>query len=116
MNMRVGVLDHYNVSTRRLGETVRFYERREVRDIVAYLRVLDNPGDSVSMRRILNTPRRGIGRKTLETLVALSEKKATRLYSAITMATHAADSPLSSRAMSSALRRSTQLFAPASVP
>jgi len=33
----------------------------EIRDIVAYLRVLDNPGDSVSMRRILNTPRRGIG-------------------------------------------------------
>ncbi|MCV7068546.1 DNA helicase PcrA [Mycolicibacterium farcinogenes] len=40
---------------------VRFYERREIRDVVAYLRVLDNPGDSVSMRRILNTPRRGIG-------------------------------------------------------
>ena len=40
---------------------VRFYERREIRDIVAYLRVLDNPGDTVSMRRILNTPRRGIG-------------------------------------------------------
>ncbi|MDT5149696.1 MAG: ATP-dependent helicase UvrD/PcrA [Mycobacterium sp.] len=40
---------------------VRFYERKEIRDIVAYLRVLDNPGDSVSMRRILNTPRRGIG-------------------------------------------------------
>ena len=40
---------------------VRFYERREIRDIVAFLRVLDNPGDAVSMRRILNTPRRGIG-------------------------------------------------------
>src|SRR5271165_3502951 len=40
---------------------VRFYERKEIRDIVAYLRVLDNPGDSVSLRRILNTPRRGIG-------------------------------------------------------
>ena len=40
---------------------VRFYERKEIRDIVAYLRVLDNPGDAVSMRRILNTPRRGIG-------------------------------------------------------
>ncbi|UMB70599.1 DNA helicase PcrA [Mycobacterium paraterrae] len=40
---------------------VRFYERREIRDIVAYLRVLDNPGDAVSLRRILNTPRRGIG-------------------------------------------------------
>src|ERR1700735_5694248 len=40
---------------------VRFYERKEIRDIVAYLRVLDNPGDAVSMRRILNTPRRGVG-------------------------------------------------------
>ncbi len=40
---------------------VRFYERKEIRDMIAYLRVLDNPGDTVSMRRILNTPRRGIG-------------------------------------------------------
>jgi DNA helicase-2/ATP-dependent DNA helicase PcrA len=40
---------------------VRFYERKEIRDMVAYLRVLDNPGDTVSLRRILNTPRRGIG-------------------------------------------------------
>lgn len=41
----------------------RFYERREVRDIVAYLRVIENPDDDVSMRRIINTPRRGIGDK-----------------------------------------------------
>jgi DNA helicase-2/ATP-dependent DNA helicase PcrA len=40
---------------------LRFYERKEIRDIVAYLRVLANPGDTVSLRRILNTPRRGIG-------------------------------------------------------
>jgi DNA helicase-2/ATP-dependent DNA helicase PcrA len=40
---------------------VRFYERKEIRDAVAYLRVLDNPEDTVSLRRVLNTPRRGIG-------------------------------------------------------
>ncbi|WP_084351869.1 DNA helicase PcrA [Millisia brevis] len=40
---------------------VRFYERKEVRDAVAYMRVLENPDDTVSLMRILNTPRRGIG-------------------------------------------------------
>ncbi|OEV19841.1 hypothetical protein AN219_27560, partial [Streptomyces nanshensis] len=38
---------------------VRFYERREVRDILAYLRVLANPEDAVPLRRILNVPKRG---------------------------------------------------------
>ncbi|WP_179948312.1 DNA helicase PcrA [Corynebacterium liangguodongii] len=41
----------------------RFYERREIRDIVAYLKVLDNPDDTVSMRRIVNVPKRAIGDK-----------------------------------------------------
>jgi DNA helicase-2/ATP-dependent DNA helicase PcrA len=40
---------------------VRFYERREIRDALAYLRVIANPDDMVSLRRVLNTPRRGIG-------------------------------------------------------
>ena len=41
----------------------RFYERREIRDIVAYLRILDNPDDTVSLRRIINVPKRAIGDK-----------------------------------------------------
>ena len=45
---------------------VRFYERAEVRDALAYLRVLTNPDDTVSLRRIVNTPRRNIGDRTLE--------------------------------------------------
>ncbi|MGO1949146.1 MAG: 3'-5' exonuclease, partial [Mycobacteriaceae bacterium] len=43
----------------------RFYERREIRDIVAYLKVLDNPEDTMGLRRIINTPRRGIGDRAL---------------------------------------------------
>lgn len=43
----------------------KFYERKEIRDIIAYLRLLDNPEDEVSLRRIINTPRRGIGDKAI---------------------------------------------------
>ncbi|MBV9161415.1 MAG: DNA helicase PcrA [Pseudonocardiales bacterium] len=54
---------------------VRFYERREVRDALAYLRVLDNAEDTVSLRRILNTPRRGIGDRAEAVLAAYAERE-----------------------------------------
>ncbi|HCS72411.1 MAG TPA: ATP-dependent DNA helicase PcrA [Clostridiales bacterium] len=47
---------------------LRFYDRKEIKDIIAYLRVLDNPNDDVSLQRIINTPRRGIGAVTLTNL------------------------------------------------
>jgi DNA helicase-2/ATP-dependent DNA helicase PcrA len=54
---------------------VRFYERREVRDGLAYLRVIANPDDLVSLRRIVNTPRRGIGDRAQACVAALAEQE-----------------------------------------
>jgi DNA helicase-2/ATP-dependent DNA helicase PcrA len=52
----------------RLVRGTRFYERKEVKDALAYLRLILNPSDSVSLQRVINTPARGIGPKTVETL------------------------------------------------
>ncbi|MBU7596813.1 DNA helicase PcrA [Streptomyces sp. P38-E01] len=54
---------------------VRFYERREVRDVLAYLRVLANPEDTVPLRRILNVPKRGIGDRAEAMLEALASRE-----------------------------------------
>ncbi|MEV6208352.1 DNA helicase PcrA [Kitasatospora sp. NPDC051914] len=54
---------------------VRFYERKEVRDILAYLRVLSNPEDTVPLRRILNVPKRGIGERAEAMIDALAARE-----------------------------------------
>jgi DNA helicase-2/ATP-dependent DNA helicase PcrA len=54
---------------------VRFYERKEIRDAVAYLRALANPDDDISLRRILNTPRRGIGDRAEACVELLAQRE-----------------------------------------
>jgi DNA helicase-2/ATP-dependent DNA helicase PcrA len=62
---------------------VRFYERREVRDLLAYLRLIANPEDEVSLRRVLNVPRRGIGDRTEESVAALANRDRTSFAAAL---------------------------------
>jgi DNA helicase-2/ATP-dependent DNA helicase PcrA len=54
---------------------VRFYERREVRDLLAYLRLIANPADEVSLRRILNVPKRGIGDRAEDYVAAFAQRE-----------------------------------------
>jgi len=77
---------------------VRFYERKEIRDIVAYLRVLDNPGDAVSMRRILNTPRRGIGDRAEACVAVYSENTGASFADALVAAAEGKVPMLNTRA------------------
>ncbi|SIT04000.1 DNA helicase PcrA [Alicyclobacillus vulcanalis] len=76
---------------------LRFYERREVKDVLAYLRLIANPNDDVSFLRVVNVPKRGIGETTLEKLAAYARTAGTSLFDA---ALHAAEAGISKKAAS----------------
>jgi DNA helicase-2/ATP-dependent DNA helicase PcrA len=72
---------------------IRFYERKEIKDLVAYLRLIQNPNDSVSLLRIINTPARKIGPKTIEVLQQYALQNGLSMFQAmenIVAATHEA--------------------------
>ncbi len=119
----VAVLYRVNALSRVLEEAFRkaqipyviargtaFYERKEIRDALAYLRVIANPDDEVSLRRIVNTPTRGIGRTTLAKIDVLAADEGVRLLEGLRRAaTTAARAGLSTRA-SRAVRQFVELI------
>lgn len=60
-----------------------FYSRKEIKDLIAYLRLIHNSKDNVSLLRVINTPKRGIGLKTIENLTAKADSENTSIYEAI---------------------------------
>ena len=75
---------------------MKFYDRKEVKDVLAYMRAVANPDDDQSVRRIINEPRRGIGDATIETLAQFAQREGMSLLSAVISAD---DSVLPARAL-----------------
>jgi DNA helicase-2/ATP-dependent DNA helicase PcrA len=69
---------HYNIVS-----GLRFYDRKEIKDAIAYLRLIANPADTVSLLRIINTPRRGIGKATIDNLITASQELGVPLWEII---------------------------------
>jgi DNA helicase-2/ATP-dependent DNA helicase PcrA len=93
---RAAVLYRMNAQSRLLEEAlmrrgmpytviggVGFYERREVKDLLAYLRLVVNPGDGMALRRVLNVPARGIGARTLEEIERVAAERRVSLWDAL---------------------------------
>ena len=72
---------------------LRFYERKEVKDLLAYLRVLSNPNDEVSLRRVINFPKRGIGDRALEEVEIFSQAQGISFWHALLRVTEASAVP-----------------------
>ena len=82
------------VPHRIIGGT-RFYERREIREMIAYLSVINNPSDEMRLRRIINTPKRSIGDRSVEVAAQIGQQTGETLFEIVS---HAKDYPALSRA------------------
>ncbi len=72
---------------------LRFYERKEVKDLLAYLRVLSNLEDEISLRRIINVPKRGIGDRAIETVEDFARSNNITFWQALTRCNESSDTP-----------------------
>lgn len=87
----------YGVPYKLVGAT-RFYQRREIKDIIAYLRLVHNPNDSISLSRVINVPGRGIGQRTLAELSAWAKTQDLPLYAVLKTVAEKKGPPLTPRA------------------
>ena len=71
-----------NIPYRLIG-AINFYARREIKDLMAYLKVINNPQDAISLLRSINTPKRGIGNRSIEEIIEKSNKEGISLFDAI---------------------------------
>ena len=62
---------------------LKFYERKEIKDIIAYLRLIQNPSDNLSLNRIINEPKRGIGKTSLDNIAQVATQNNTSMYEVI---------------------------------
>ena len=77
----------------RLVGGVRFYQRREVKDVMSYLRLINNPNDEISLARVVNVPLRGIGQRSMEDLTRWARSQELPLFSALERAAEGGMSP-----------------------
>ncbi|MGQ9580144.1 MAG: 3'-5' exonuclease [Armatimonadota bacterium] len=82
----------------RLVGAMRFYERKEVKDVIAYLRLAANPLETISLKRVINVPHRGIGATTLSKLEAFASRRGISLYDALHRLEEAEDIPKRTKA------------------
>jgi len=75
-----------------------FFQRKEIKDVIAYLKVIANPDDDMNLLRVINTPRRGIGKTTLQKIRSIAEEKKYSLYSTISALRWATDAPITAKA------------------
>lgn len=105
-----GVLIRANTLTRAIEESflqsnipytvsggTSFFQRKEIKDIISYLRVISNHDDDINLLRIINTPRRGIGRKTIEQINEIAKSEKCSLWTSINALIAADESPLSDK-------------------
>lgn len=62
---------------------LKFYERKEIKDIISYLRLINNPSDNLALKRIINEPKRGIGKTSLENVQIIAEQNNSSMYEVI---------------------------------